>query len=80
MLSLYVPTSIPQPDRSRGENDDEISGGWNTDQVLGAHMVGKTQQRLCKELRLQSKWVPLKDFDATTAIHPSAAEEFVTMR
>lgn len=53
----------------------------NTDQVLGAHMVGENAAEIMQGVAVAIKMgATKKDFDATTAIHPSAAEEFVTMR
>jgi glutathione reductase (NADPH) len=52
-----------------------------TDRVLGCHMVGPDAgeiiQGLALALRLGAK---KSDFDATIGIHPTAAEEFMTMR
>ena len=52
-----------------------------TERVIGVHMVGKDAAEI-----IQGMAIPVvmgatkKDFDATTAIHPTVAEEFVTMR
>jgi len=51
------------------------------DRVVGAHMVGEdageTIQGIAIAVRAQ---LTKTDFDATVGIHPTAAEEFVTMR
>jgi glutathione reductase (NADPH) len=53
----------------------------NTDQVLGAHMVGDSAAEITQGVAIAVKMgATKKDFDATVGIHPSAAEEFVTMR
>ncbi|HLO86000.1 MAG TPA: glutathione-disulfide reductase [Nostocaceae cyanobacterium] len=53
----------------------------NTDQVLGAHMVGDDAAEIIQGIAIALKMgATKKDFDATVGIHPSAAEEFVTMR
>jgi glutathione reductase (NADPH) len=53
----------------------------NTDQVLGAHMVGDSAAEIIQGIAIAVKMgATKKDFDATVGIHPSAAEEFVTMR
>lgn len=53
----------------------------NTNQVLGAHMVGDSAAEILQGVAIAIKMgATKKDFDATVGIHPSAAEEFVTMR
>ncbi|NET52996.1 MAG: FAD-dependent oxidoreductase, partial [Merismopedia sp. SIO2A8] len=53
----------------------------NTDQVLGAHMVGEDAAEVIQGVAIALKMgATKKDFDATVGIHPSTAEEFVTMR
>ena len=53
----------------------------NTDQVLGAHMVGEGAAEIIQGVAIAVKMGAKKaDFDATVGIHPTAAEEFVTMR
>ena len=52
-----------------------------TDKVLGAHMVGDYAAEIIQGVAIALKMGALKaDFDATVGIHPSSAEEFVTMR
>ena len=52
-----------------------------TDRVLGAHMVGDHAAEIIQGVAIAVKMGATKaDFDATVAIHPSSAEEFVTMR
>ena len=49
--------------------------------VVGAHMVGPEAAEIIQGLAIAVKMGATKaDFDATVGIHPSAAEEFVTMR
>ena len=53
----------------------------DTDRVLGAHMVGTDAGEICQGLAIAMKMGATKaDFDRTIGIHPTAAEEFVTMR
>jgi glutathione reductase (NADPH) len=53
----------------------------STDKVLGAHMVGHSAAEIIQGIAIAVKMgATKKDFDATVGIHPSAAEEFVTMR
>ena len=52
-----------------------------TDKVLGAHMVGDHAAEIVQGVAIALKMGARKaDFDATVGIHPSSAEEFVTMR
>ena len=52
-----------------------------TDRVLGAHMVGDHAAEIIQGVAIAIKMGATKaDFDATVAIHPRSAEEFVTMR
>lgn len=49
--------------------------------VLGAHMVGADAPEIIQGLAIAIHMGATKaDFDATVALHPSAAEEFVTLR
>ncbi|MUH00433.1 glutathione-disulfide reductase [Scytonema sp. UIC 10036] len=53
----------------------------NTDKVLGAHMVGDNAGEIVQGVAIAVKMgATKKDFDATVGIHPTSAEEFVTMR
>ena len=53
----------------------------NTDKVLGAHMVGEYAAEVLQGVAIAvNMGATKKDFDATVGIHPSAAEEFVTLR
>jgi glutathione reductase (NADPH) len=52
-----------------------------TDRVLGCHMVGADAPEIMQGLGIALKCGATKrQFDQTIGIHPSAAEEFVTMR
>jgi glutathione reductase (NADPH) len=52
-----------------------------TDRVLGAHMVGDDAAEIIQGLAIAIKMGATKhQFDTTVGIHPTAAEEFVTMR
>jgi len=53
----------------------------NTDRVLGCHMVGPDAGEIVQGLAVALNCGATKaHFDATISIHPTAAEEFVTMR
>jgi glutathione reductase (NADPH) len=52
-----------------------------TDRVVGCHMLGPDAPEIIQGLAIAVKCgATKKQFDATVGIHPSAAEEFVTMR
>jgi len=52
-----------------------------TDRVLGCHMLGVDAPEIVQGLAIAIKCgATKKQFDQTVGIHPSAAEEFVTMR
>ena len=49
--------------------------------VLGAHMVGADAPEIIQGLAIAIRMGATKaDFDATVALHPTTAEEFVTLR
>jgi glutathione reductase (NADPH) len=52
-----------------------------TDRVLGCHMIGPDAGEIVQGLAIALRCGATKaQFDATIGIHPTAAEEFVTMR
>src|SRR5215468_3876428 len=52
-----------------------------SDRVLGCHIVGESAAEMIQTLAIAVKMGATKaDFDATLALHPTAAEELVTMR
>jgi glutathione reductase (NADPH) len=52
-----------------------------SDQVLGCHIIGPGAAEMAQLLGIAVKARATKaDFDATMALHPTAAEELVTMR
>src|SRR5712675_912550 len=52
-----------------------------TDRVVGCHIVGDTAAEIVQAVGIAVKMKATKaDFDATFALHPTAAEELVTMR
>ncbi len=53
----------------------------SSDKVIGAHMVGSDAGEIIQGIAIAIKVGARKqDFDSTIGIHPTAAEEFVTMR
>jgi len=52
-----------------------------TDKVLGIHMLGQDSPEIIQSLAVAlTVGATKKDFDKTTAIHPTSAEEFVTLK
>jgi glutathione reductase (NADPH) len=52
-----------------------------TDKVLGAHMLGEDAPEIIQGIAIAIHCGATKaDFDRTIGIHPTAAEEFVTLR
>ncbi|MCX7891704.1 MAG: glutathione-disulfide reductase [Burkholderiales bacterium] len=52
-----------------------------TQRVVGAHMVGNDAPEIIQGIAIAVKaGLAKSDFDATVGIHPTAAEEFVTLR
>ena len=52
-----------------------------TDKIVGAHMMGSDTPEMMQAIGVAIKAGATKaDFDATIGIHPTSAEEFVTMR
>jgi glutathione reductase (NADPH) len=52
-----------------------------TDRIVGCHIVGDGAAEMVQVLGIAVKMKATKaDFDATMALHPTAAEELVTMR
>jgi glutathione reductase (NADPH) len=53
----------------------------STDRVVGCHIVGEGAAEMVQAVAIAVKMKATKaDFDATVALHPTAAEELVTMR
>ena len=53
----------------------------DSDRVLGVHLLGEDSGEMVQLLAISLKLGAKKaDFDATMALHPSAAEELVTLR
>jgi len=53
----------------------------STDRVLGCHMVGPEAGEILQGIAIAIRCGATKaQFDATVGIHPTTAEEFVTMR
>ena len=86
MTDIAVYTSDFKPMiQTLGGGNDRITMKLVVDQqsnkVIGCHMVGDHAAEIIQGMGIALKAGATKaHFDATVGIHPSAAEEFVTMR
>lgn len=56
-------------------------GCWHIPQVVGVHMVGPDAPEIMQGMAIALNLQATKaSFDATVGLHPTSAEEFVTMR
>jgi glutathione reductase (NADPH) len=83
-VDVYKTTFRPMKATLSGRNTRSfmkllVDGG--TDRVVGCHIVGPDAGELIQLVGIAVKMGATKaDFDATMAVHPTAAEELVTMR
>ena len=83
-VDVYVSRFTPMKHTLTGRDEKsmmKIVVDRKTDRVLGCHMVGADAPEIIQGLAVALKCGATKaQFDATIGIHPTAAEEFVTMR
>ncbi|MFO0651701.1 MAG: glutathione-disulfide reductase [Polyangiales bacterium] len=83
-VDVYVTSFRPLKHAITGRNERttmKLVVDRATQRVLGCHMVGADAPEIIQGFAVAVKCGATKaDFDATVGIHPSAAEEFVTMR
>lgn len=83
-LRVYISTFRPMKHTLTGREERTLMKlivDAATDRVVGCHMVGPDAGEITQGLGIALKAGATKaDFDATIGIHPTAAEEFVTMR
>ncbi|MEM7694297.1 MAG: glutathione-disulfide reductase [Pseudomonadota bacterium] len=83
-VDVYVATFRPMVATLSGRNERmamKLIVDADTDRVLGVHVAGHGAGELAQVLGIAVKMGATKaDFDATMAVHPTAAEELVTMR
>jgi glutathione reductase (NADPH) len=81
---LYRSEFLPMKHTLSGRDDRSLMKlvvDADTDRVLGAHMVGPDAGEIMQGLGVALKCGATKaDFYSTIGIHPTSAEEFVTMR
>jgi glutathione reductase (NADPH) len=82
-LDVYRAYVKPLPNRIAGRDERmliKVIVDADTDRVLGAHFVGPSASELVQLVAVAIKMGATKaDFDATTALHPTLAEEIVTL-
>jgi len=83
-VDVYASTFTPMKNTLAGRSEKVLMKMIvhpETDKVLGIHMVGPDSPEIIQSLAVAIQCGATKaHFDATMALHPSAAEEFVTMR
>ena len=83
-LDVYKTTFRPMKATLTGRNTRTVMKllvDGTTDRVVGCHIVGPDAGELIQVVGIAVKMGATKaDFDATMAVHPTAAEELVTMR
>jgi glutathione reductase (NADPH) len=81
-LDIYTTAFRPMKGTLSGRSDRmlmKLIVDADTDRVLGAHALGPGAGEMAQLLAITVKMGATKaDFDATVAVHPTAAEEFVT--
>lgn len=83
-IEVYQSTFKPMKHTLSGRDERSVMKlivDKRTDKILGAHMMGVDAPEIVQGIGIAVKAGATKsDFDATIGIHPTAAEEFVTMR
>jgi len=83
-IDVYISRFKPMKSTLSGRDETimmKLVVNRQTDVVLGCHMVGNDAPEIAQGLGIALKCGATKaQFDATVGIHPTAAEEFVTMR
>ena len=82
-LDIYRANFKPLPNRVAGRDERmlvKLIVDGDTDRVLGCHLVGPNAGELVQLVAIAIRMGATKaDFDATTALHPTLAEEIVTL-
>ena len=84
ILDVYITTFRPMKATLSGRDTRsfmKLLVDGTTDRVVGCHIVGPDAGELIQVIGIAVKMGATKaDFDATMAVHPTAAEELVTLR
>ncbi len=83
-VDIYKSTFRPMKHTLSGSDEKtmmKLIVDAKTDKVLGCHIMGPDSGEMAQLLGISMRMGATKaDFDATMAVHPTAAEELVTMR
>ncbi|MDA7946017.1 MAG: glutathione-disulfide reductase [Hyphomicrobiaceae bacterium] len=83
-IDIYKSRFRPLKHTLSGRNEQMIIKlivDGETDRVIGCHMLGSDAGEIAQAVAIAMRMGATKaDFDATVALHPSSAEELVTMR
>ncbi|MCH1515083.1 MAG: FAD-dependent oxidoreductase, partial [Alphaproteobacteria bacterium] len=83
-LTIYESRFRPMKNTLSGRQEQtymKLVVSSDTDKIIGVHMMGPDAAEIMQGVAIAVKMGATKaDFDAVIGIHPSAAEEFVTMR
>lgn len=83
-IDIYKSSFIPMKHTLSGDDEKtfmKLIVDKTTDRVIGIHMVGPEAGEIMQGIGIAMKAGATKaDFDKTIGIHPTTAEEFVTMR
>jgi glutathione reductase (NADPH) len=83
-IDIYRANFLPLRQALSGRNERtliKLIVDSASQRVLGAHMVGADAPEIIQGLAIAIRMGATKaDFDATVALHPTSAEEFVTLR
>ena len=84
VVDIYMASFRPMKATLSGRDEKTIMKivvDCESDRVLGVHILGEDAGELAQVLGIAVKMGATKaDFDATVAVHPTGAEELVTMR
>ena len=84
VVTIYRATFRPMKNTLSGRNEQtmmKLVVDTATDKVVGCHMVGPDGPEIIQGIAIAMKCGATKrQFDQTLGLHPTAAEEFVTMR
>jgi glutathione reductase (NADPH) len=84
VVTVYRATFRPMKNTLSGRNEQtmmKLVVDKATDKVVGCHMVGPDGPEIIQGIAIAMKCGATKrQFDQTLGLHPTAAEEFVTMR
>jgi glutathione reductase (NADPH) len=82
-IDIYRSTVKPLPNRVAGRDERmlvKLVVDADTDRILGCHFVGPSASELAQLVAIAVRMGATKaDFDATMALHPTIAEEVVTL-